>query len=84
MNYAYDLTKFDPTSDQEPPEDALVPLEMDPKAPFVGLAFKITETRFGQLTWMRVYQGALKKGQQVPLRRWCSSCLLLVLAVTRM
>ncbi len=35
----------------------------DPAKPLIVMAFKITEEKFGQLTYTRVYQGTLKKGQ---------------------
>ena len=40
-------------------------IKIDPQAPFAGLAFKIINDKYGTLTFVRVYSGTLKSGDQV-------------------
>jgi len=45
-------------------EGTETPLASDPDAPLVAMVFKIADESFGQLSYVRVYQGQLTKGQQ--------------------
>ena len=44
-------------------EEEKISLVPEPDKPFVGMAFKIVEDPFGQLTFMRIYQGKISKGE---------------------
>lgn len=50
--------------DQDKAEEKIVLLP-DSEKPLVMLAFKITQSPYGQLTFMRTYQGTVKKGDMI-------------------
>ncbi|MBE9543380.1 MAG: elongation factor G [Proteobacteria bacterium] len=46
-------------------DETLVPLSTDRQKPLVALAFKLEDGPFGQLTYIRVYQGSIAKGDTI-------------------
>jgi elongation factor G len=45
-------------------EGTEIPLASDPDAPLVAMVFKITDEPFGQLSYVRIYQGRIIRGRQ--------------------
>jgi len=46
-------------------ENKEVKVSSDPDAPTLALAFKLEVTPYGQLTYLRIYQGSIKKGDEL-------------------
>ena len=50
--------------DQAKGEEKVI-VDSDPTKPFVGLAFKLQQDKYGQLTYFRVYQGTISAGDTI-------------------
>jgi elongation factor G len=65
VDYLPDPTQVEINAVDLSNDEAAIQLESDPQKPLVALAFKLDDTRYGQLTYIRVYQGTLSKGGNI-------------------
>jgi elongation factor G len=65
LHYLPDPTEIENVALDLSKSEEKVVLKPDPDLPMVALAFKLEEGRFGQLTYLRVYQGRIKKGDTI-------------------
>jgi len=63
--YLPDPTEVENTAVDLGNDEAAVRVESDSEKPLVALAFKLEDGRYGQLTYLRVYQGRLAKGSRI-------------------
>ncbi len=64
-HYLPDPTQVENTAVDLSNDEAPIALSADPQKPLVCLAFKLEEGRYGQLTYLRVYQGTLARGANI-------------------
>ncbi len=57
-----DISAMDLDDEDEDGKPKRVELKPEPDLPTVAMAFKIVQEQFGQLTYTRIYQGTIKKG----------------------
>ncbi|MEE3330260.1 MAG: elongation factor G [Myxococcota bacterium] len=65
LKYLPNPTEIENTGVDLDNDEAAVDISSDPNKPTVALAFKLEDGRYGQLTYVRVYQGTLKKGGNI-------------------
>ena len=63
--YLPDPTEIENTGVDLSNDEAPISLSADSNKPLVALAFKLEDGRYGQLTYLRVYQGRLAKGSSI-------------------
>ena len=61
-NYLPNPTEVENNALDQNNHEEQITLPSDASKPFVGLAFKLEDGRYGQLTFMRIYQGKVAKG----------------------
>ena len=65
VSYLPNPTEVENTAIDLSNDESEIIIQNDPQKPLIALAFKLEEGRYGQLTFIRVYQGTLSKGSNI-------------------